>query len=360
MWRTGRIGVVGVGLALVGALTGAPRSEAGPSVPTDSSWLMDVSVDSSSDAWAVGFHDSAVVTTSIAHWDGHAWATVESPDPGAQENMLYGVEALSATDVWAVGRYGDDYSKASTLVEHWDGTRWSVVPSPNSAGQGSQDALFTISAVSPDDIWAAGYAGNGPTSQLIEHWNGQKWRIVSAADGGDTFAGMKAIATDDVWAVGDGNLEHWDGSSWKVAGGQPGELADVSGTSPSDLWAVGNIGSRLTLTEHWDGSSWTVVPSPNGAGNRNALNAVCAISPSDAWAVGHKELHGHDSPLLMHWDGVQWLKTRPPGGPATGDTLYGIDASSSHDVWAVGTGPGFSGPPAIEHWDGAHWHRFSL
>ena len=54
--------------------------------------------------------------------------TVPSPNIGTDSNLLQGVSALSSNNVWAVGYAGNP---AQTLIEHWNGTVWSVVPSLN-------------------------------------------------------------------------------------------------------------------------------------------------------------------------------------------------------------------------------------
>ena len=53
---------------------------------------------------------------------------IPSPNPGNSGNYLYGATAISPTDVWAVGGYNFN---GRTLTEHWDGTSWSVIPSPS-------------------------------------------------------------------------------------------------------------------------------------------------------------------------------------------------------------------------------------
>ena len=60
----------------------------------------------------------------MEHWNGTAWSVVPSPNVGPVLTLSHGVAAVSANDVWAVGSY-DVTDKA--LVEHWDGTAWSVV-----------------------------------------------------------------------------------------------------------------------------------------------------------------------------------------------------------------------------------------
>ena len=60
-----------------------------------------------------------------------------------------------------------------TLILHWDGSRWSQVPSPNVSGGANQ--LFGITAISANDIWAVGTAGGAP---LAMRWNGSDWSVV--------------------------------------------------------------------------------------------------------------------------------------------------------------------------------------
>ncbi len=68
--------------------------------------------------------------------------------------QLNGIAAVSATDVWAVGRYGDSNGDEHTLIEHWNGSSWSAIPSPNPGGQ--SQGLSSVAAVSASDVWAVG------------------------------------------------------------------------------------------------------------------------------------------------------------------------------------------------------------
>src|SRR5205814_1467768 len=82
--------------------------------------------------------------------------------------FLRGVTAVSAHDIWAVG-YTTSFS---TLILHWDGTRWGFVPSPTVVG--ASNLLYSVAAVSANDVWAVG-AANGT---LTMHWNGTAWSIM--------------------------------------------------------------------------------------------------------------------------------------------------------------------------------------
>jgi hypothetical protein len=145
-----------------------------------------------------------------------------------------------------------------TLVLHWNGSRWSVVPSPND-GPFTQE-LFEVRALAADDVWAVGYHlavfGFDQVFQTtILHWNGEAWSVVPSPD------------------VNQLNNYLWS----------------VDGTSATDAWAVGfyDTGFELrTMIQHWDGVSWTIVPSPNASDVIDELSDVAVVSEDDVWAVG--------------------------------------------------------------------------
>src|SRR5260221_11562251 len=96
-----------------------------------------------------------------------AWTVVPSPAGG----QLNGVARVSANDVWAVGQT----LAPGTLAEHWDGTAWSVVPTPNPA---ANDRLSAVAAVSASDVWAVG-AASFSNPPVTGRWNGRSWTSVA-------------------------------------------------------------------------------------------------------------------------------------------------------------------------------------
>ncbi len=84
------------------------------------------------------------------------------------------------------------------------------------------------------------------------HWDGSRWTAVTVGLGGYSFLGsVAAIATDDVWAAGEGMVfpqpnefqvtYHWDGTKWSnVSNPEQGVLNSISASSSSDAWAVGD------------------------------------------------------------------------------------------------------------------------
>jgi hypothetical protein len=80
-----------------------------------------------------------------------SWAVVPSPNTGSPNNHLFGVAAVAPDDVWAVGAYGVLGVAARQLIEHWDGTKWRRSASPSLT---TPNELLGVSAVDTDDVWA--------------------------------------------------------------------------------------------------------------------------------------------------------------------------------------------------------------
>jgi len=248
-------------------------SVSSPDQPSSANVLRAVSCVASVDCWAVGWYlNGAAPQTLTEHWDGTKWSIASSPDQNARGNILFGVNCVASTDCWAAGRYLNGSSVLQTLTEHWDGTIWSIVPSPQ---QGTGDnSLAGVTCVASADCWAVG------SPSLTEHWNGTAWSIVSNPGGGG-LAGVTCMASADCWAVGSPGLtEHWDGTMWTlVSNSIGGRLFGVSCVASANCWAVGE-----GLTEHWDGTMWTAVSSPNPGDS--ILREVACVASADCWAVG--------------------------------------------------------------------------
>jgi len=74
--------------------------------------------------------------------------------PGNRLEQPLGVAAVSWSDVWAVGRTfaAGSSTDEEPLTEHFDGTRWRAVTSPKVPG----GSLEAAAAVASDDVWAVG------------------------------------------------------------------------------------------------------------------------------------------------------------------------------------------------------------
>ncbi len=232
------------------------RIVASPNSSANTNILFGVAGTSTSDLWDVGtyYDQNFTAQTLIEHWDGSAWTTSSSPSPGSTGSQLNAVAALAANDAWAVGLFTDDNFIANTLVEYWDGASWNVVPSPNNGGNGSY--LQSVTALAADNIWAVGYYidDNLVNETLVEHWDGTSWNIVSSPNrgvDGSQLYGVAAASSSDIWAVGysgQGNgvltlIEHWDGSAWSIVNspnpGSSGNYLQGVTIVPGTVWSVG-------------------------------------------------------------------------------------------------------------------------
>jgi hypothetical protein len=359
----------------LGAVTSTPTSTPcgpawvvvkSPNVDATHNYLLGVAVVGASDVWAVGAHydfDTARNQTLVEHWDGASWSVVPSANANTGSNQLNDIAVVSANDVWAVGSYDTGNFTYQTLVEHWNGTSWSVVSSPNAGTISNQ--LAGVAAVSTNDVWAVGYSYNGSADQtLIEHWNGTSWSVVASPSPGTSsqLDGVAVVSANDVWAVGyrdnggigETLIERWDGASWSVVpspnvGTSGNQLVGVAAISANDVWAVGSYNTGAsnfvyqTLIEHWDGTSWSVVASPNPNPYNNYLKGVAVVSANDVWAVGDY-LNGAvgnnpngdiSGTIIEHWDGTAWSVVPSPS-PGQSDQLNGVAVVGASDVWAVG------------------------
>ena len=320
--------------------------------------LSGIAVVSPRDAWAVGRYiiPSATGAPSRAlaeHWNGSRWLLVKVPQPQPNKTLLTGVSATSATDIWAVGYTTNARDQDQhTLIEHFNGTAWSIVP-------GSVPGVLAgVSAGSAGDAWAVGVipaTTSTPARTLTEHWDGTRWQVVPSPSPGSFGDGLSAVTVagpDSVWAAGDAITskfgstvaftEHWNGTAWSAVPtpgpDQGSELRTIAAAGGTDVWAAGfyelttQQGTEtFTLTEHWTGSRWTVVGSPSPSGD-DLFTGLAAVSGSDVWAVGGTA----GGSLVANWNGHAWVQVPAPNRNNTTGALAAVSAASTADVWAAG------------------------
>jgi hypothetical protein len=265
-------------------------------------WALLAGVDATSagNAFAVGQSTAASggVKTAVAlRWNGSAWSRQSVPKPAGTDTELTAVKAFSASDAWAVGQTasaGSTFRK--TLAMRYNGTTWATIPT---ASPGTRTNFVTaVDGVSADDMWLAGYSlnlpyGNRFRQSLIQHWNGSAWTQVPSPNNGSTFLyDITAVSANDVWAVGFSSTAgafviRWNGTAWNTVAAPPlTSLTSVAARSGSDVWVAGSDAADAPALAHWNGSTWSVSPvSLSGA----TLNAVTDAGPSTEWTVGAQQ-----------------------------------------------------------------------
>jgi hypothetical protein len=316
-----------------------------------------------------------------------SWTGTQPPNPGPTSNALRGVTVLSACDVWAVGSFVDAQGVEHALTEHWNGASWTVVHAPD---QGNTDNVLSgVRAASATNIWAVGFSDDGPSSPektLILRWDGKHWSRQGTPVAGQ-LNGVRSVSGTEAWAVGDASSStggtplalHLTGGKWRRASvpgaGAGGGLLSVAASSPSDVWAVGTFfdtsgspharrgvpGAIRPFIVHWNGRAWTHVTSPDPGANESELNAVGVGSRTSALAVGDEQpSDGSTHTLAMRWNGKTWTRvpspSPTPSGVETDDSLESVTVTAQGTAWAVGRTQSANGTaPLIERWDGSRW-----
>jgi hypothetical protein len=346
--------------------------------------LNGVSASSSSNAWAVGTwsRTASGYKILIEHWTGGRWRIQAGRNPGNDSNTLNSVAALSRSQAWAVGDYHTNGQSLKTLVEHWNGSSWTVQRSPSPVT--GNNTLSSVAATSSSNVWAVGYtlSTGGQQKTLIEHWNGKSWTVQRSPSPSSSslLTAVAAVSRTNVWAVGysdssDGTttktlIEHWDGTSWKI---QPSPnpsltqnyLCGVDATSGLNAWTSGmyvDAGFQGPLMERWNGTSWSVHASaPQPPGYEYDPCSMFALSSSNIWAVGSRWYLDADHTLIEHWNGSTWkvqASPNPAGGDMDENVLNGVTATSPTNAWAAGwsyvRNSGHR-KALIEHWNGFTW-----
>ena len=128
---------------------------------------------------------------------------VSTPNPATQSgdyDVLKAAAAVSANSVWAVGYTGNASADADrSLIEHWNGSVWSVVGGAPGYGEGY---LFGATASSATGVWVVGSVGG---VSFAEKYNGARWIQVSTPNVGTSNNAFQAAAANsgNVWAVGE-------------------------------------------------------------------------------------------------------------------------------------------------------------
>jgi hypothetical protein len=318
------------------------------------------------------------------------WTQQPVPLPaGAASGSLTTVSCLSADYCLAGGYYQTTrYGYHHLLGEQWDGSSWQVLPfapPPSKLAQLSQVMCVTTSS-----CFMVGSYTDESTLQdlpLVEHWDGSTWTVqaVPAVDGLGGLYGISCPAADDCIAVGstlsaNGKdavplADRWDGSSWaqqpvprpKSTGVQYGVdsyLLSVSCSSGANCTAVGRIGvdKVQSLAEHWNGSHWTIQPTPAPAGAKySLLDGVSCPKAAFCLATGYSDTNpgglNPDTAIAEIWTGDGWTQqTLPLPAKSLTSILNGISCASAVRCTAVGYVNSLPHTSALaEYWTGSAW-----
>ena len=120
--------------------------------------LADVSADAAGEVWVVGYTTlgSSLAPVALAGTTAPAGHRRRPPILVRRAAAFRAVIARSSTDAWAAGMRLDGVTaQYRPLVEHWDGTAWTVVDSPPVSGESELLALADIPG--NGDLWVSGH-----------------------------------------------------------------------------------------------------------------------------------------------------------------------------------------------------------
>jgi hypothetical protein len=278
------------------------------------------------DAWAVGEHLNAAYQdrTLIEAWNGAKWSIANTPNPGSVRDMLFGASAVSASDVWAVGNQEGADGIFETLAEHWNGRSWSAVRTPDPGSNGN--LLYGIDAVSADNVWAVGQQSfaQGPNQGLVEHWNGHCWTVVPLPVSQSALVLLDGVTVSGghVWVAGEADSPAGGGQprvyeeshgTWSIAslpalpdGSNWGNLYSMA-VAQGSVWAVGTFVDPATdnndvLVLRDTGGTWTIdnAPNPGGSGFSDIPGGITAVG-GQLWLAGmYTTATSNELPLIEH------------------------------------------------------------
>jgi hypothetical protein len=238
--------------------------------------------------------------------------------PGTQ---ILGVSAAGPTTALAFGYFTSGKRTGDGVLLRWNGRGWHRMSYPDQ----SSFMISAVFALSPADVWFAGYNGKLPSEVL--HWHNGSWTTVPLPENAQAIT---VLSDSDIWVAG-------------------GSLADCSS---------GGLNTEgCSVTSHWNGRDWTSYPL------RAALIVTFAgSSAANVWAAGESWIRQiKDSPSFVprvfRWTGSAWRLTSL-SLPRT-DAAPAVVASARSDVYVAETPRAYRTACAM-HWNGSSWSPFYL
>jgi hypothetical protein len=257
----------------------------------------------------------------------------------------------------------------------WNGTAWTLLPSPQPPSGGSQLQLNSVFCLHPTFCLAAGEYYGFYTQPVTERWNGTTWApLTTPAPSGAVDSQLNSVscssATDCmvVGAVNEGDegtvgpfSDTWNGTTWTV-NTAPMQAFAYGVACPVGTFceAVGTGSASTPYAQSWNGTTWTAqsLSLPAGA-TLPTLYSVWCGSATDCVAVGtYKQGPWH--PLTEAWNGTTWTKMpTQPIADLKSATLTSVSCGTEYDCVAVGSLTLSTAPKASQifslHWNTERW-----
>ena len=327
------------------------------------SQLSGISCPTATSCFAVGFvTGSADPKTLVERWNGTSWSIVKHQEPRGA-NKLAGISCVKTTSCFAVGTTtvptGSSFpsSVQLALLEQWNGTAWSVVPSPHLPTSTTTSGLAGISCASVSMCFAVGSFTNFvETETLLERWDGKRWAVApSLFRSNQNGLGSISCPTTTMCLAAGAQIERWDGTTWSfVAGPSIFDSIDAVVCRTSRSCAGVGVGDETaTYVATWNGKAWSDV---SGGGSVARLKRLSCPDPATCLAVGEDD-HLSPSGFVERWDGTTWRLLASPGGAGEFTSFSDLSCPTSARCFTVGSSFDRSDAhyrPLVEEWDGTH------
>jgi len=213
---------------------------------------------------------------------------------------------------------------APPLAERWNGTSWSVQPTPrlpfvNGGGFTAISCAATDACSAVGYYQASGIIGAATPGALAERWNGKRWSMEDAdkpsieRDSGLT--GVSCASRSSCIAVG---------ASVVGYNGYPGK----------------------PLAERWNGTDWAITPSASIPRSGGILNGVSCVSSTACTAVGQLNPGAYPTRggtnrfttdfLIERWNGTRWAVQHPQNAAGTSSKTWGTGGAGPLDPALAG------------------------
>jgi hypothetical protein len=302
---------VRLGMTVVTLLSGAvvPAVGASAAASVVPSELTDVTCPSATRCFAVGVsftQPGSNVRTLVERWNGSSWSIVPSPNAAATNTWLGAIACTSTTNCLAVGNSTNSGYGGKAYAARMTGGTWSTVVIP--AG-GTKAGLSDVACTAADNCLAVGsYRGGTGPRPLAMRWNGQKWTILAVP---------------------------------LPAGLSGGHLSGVDCATPSKCFAVGGSddqqGPNAVIIERWNGTRWVVdrhFTTPGGVSPE--LSDVTCPTTTGCRAVGN-DGSAFARTLAVAWNGTAWSIEASTNRKSDEENyLRAVTCWTAHDCFAVG------------------------
>ena len=315
-----------------------------PNPGASSSSLIDIAVVGDGTVWAIGSQSGGETSGLILYYDGNQWD--EYPIPAEAEDVAFG--AIGNTpegDVWFVGTRS--YSVYEVEVFYLRARNGVIDRIDSFLNGGGPVDVFASAA---DEVWGVS-GGIWPVDQggYVQHFDSSGWettQLPAAFIYRNQPQGIFATGPEDIWVAGYGGdgraeyigyVQHWDGTSWETV---PTPFDDqnltyflsIDGSSPDDIWIAGHINHAEDILMHWDGSSWTQHAGP---ATSTALSEVITPGTGNAWAMPYSLDPANP---FFYWDGDDWTEGTVLDIPgAVTVNWHNLSRGGTCEVWAVGS-----------------------